>query len=148
MNWEAIGAVGEVLGAIGVIVTLGYLAVQIRQNTQMMKSTVRQQVTTTAQNGIFKMMDNAEALAKLQAREALTPGEEVRMRLLLRAGFRGFEDFAYQHRHGLLDESEWNARLVGMRITMDMPGAREVWLATRDEYSENLQTILDPLASA
>ncbi len=30
MNWEAIGAVGEVLGAIGVIVTLGYLAVQIR----------------------------------------------------------------------------------------------------------------------
>ena len=33
MNWEAIGAVGEILGAIGVIVTLGYLAVQIRQNT-------------------------------------------------------------------------------------------------------------------
>ena len=34
MNWEAIGAVGELLGAIGVIVTLGYLAVQIRQNTR------------------------------------------------------------------------------------------------------------------
>jgi hypothetical protein len=33
VNWEAIGAVGEVLGAIGVIATLGYLAVQIRQNT-------------------------------------------------------------------------------------------------------------------
>ena len=27
MNWEAIGAVGEVLGAVGVIATLGYLAV-------------------------------------------------------------------------------------------------------------------------
>jgi hypothetical protein len=33
MNWEAIGAIGEVLGALAVIVTLVYLAVQIRQNT-------------------------------------------------------------------------------------------------------------------
>ena len=148
MNWGAIGAIGEVLGAIGVIVTLGYLAAQIRQNTQMMKSTVRQQVTTTAQNAIFKMMDNAETLAKMQERETLTPGEQVRMRLLSRAGLRAFEDFAYQYHHGLLDDSEWRARLVGMRVFMGMPGAREVWLATRDEYSENLQTILDPLASA
>ncbi len=36
MNWDAIGAVGEVVGAVGVILTLGYLAVQIRQNTAMM----------------------------------------------------------------------------------------------------------------
>jgi hypothetical protein len=33
VNWEAIGSVGEVLGAVGVIATLGYLAIQIRQNT-------------------------------------------------------------------------------------------------------------------
>jgi hypothetical protein len=37
MNWEAIGAVGEVLGAIGVIATLAYLAIQIRQNTSQQK---------------------------------------------------------------------------------------------------------------
>ncbi|MCG8504897.1 MAG: hypothetical protein MI755_09845 [Sphingomonadales bacterium] len=30
MNWEAIGAIGETLGAAGVIVTLVYLALQIR----------------------------------------------------------------------------------------------------------------------
>ena len=33
MNWEAIGAVGEVVGAVAVLVTLLYLAMQIRQNT-------------------------------------------------------------------------------------------------------------------
>jgi hypothetical protein len=33
MNWEAIGAIGEMIGAVGVILTLGYLAYQIRQNT-------------------------------------------------------------------------------------------------------------------
>ena len=30
VNWEAIGAVGEVVGALGVIVSLSYLAAQIR----------------------------------------------------------------------------------------------------------------------
>ena len=34
MNWDAIGAVGEILGAIAVIATLIYLAKQIRQNSQ------------------------------------------------------------------------------------------------------------------
>ena len=30
MNWEAIGAVGEAVGAAGVIISLLYLAVRIR----------------------------------------------------------------------------------------------------------------------
>ena len=37
MNWDAIGAVGESLGAIAVLITLFYLAVQIRQNTAQQK---------------------------------------------------------------------------------------------------------------
>ena len=27
LNWEAIGAIGEILGALAVVLTLGYLAV-------------------------------------------------------------------------------------------------------------------------
>jgi hypothetical protein len=33
MNWEAIGAVGETLGALAVVLTLAYLARQMRQET-------------------------------------------------------------------------------------------------------------------
>ena len=33
MNWEAAGAIGEIVGALAVFITLAYLAVQIRQNT-------------------------------------------------------------------------------------------------------------------
>jgi hypothetical protein len=38
LNWEAIGAIGEVLGAIAVVATLLYLAVQIRQNAQSVRN--------------------------------------------------------------------------------------------------------------
>ena len=33
VNWEAIAAVGQLVGALAVLATLIYLAVQIRQNT-------------------------------------------------------------------------------------------------------------------
>ena len=33
MNWEAIGAIGEFVGAVAVVVTLIYLAVQVRRGT-------------------------------------------------------------------------------------------------------------------
>jgi hypothetical protein len=34
MNWDAIGALAELAGALGVIASLVYLAIQIRQNTR------------------------------------------------------------------------------------------------------------------
>ena len=47
MNWEAIGAGGEMLGALGVIATLGYLAVQIRQNTRSIKDSAFQEISSS-----------------------------------------------------------------------------------------------------
>ena len=38
MNWEAIGAIGEVVGALAVLLTLVYLAIQIRQNTRQVEN--------------------------------------------------------------------------------------------------------------
>ena len=33
MNWDAVGAIGEIIGAVAVVATLYYLALQIRENT-------------------------------------------------------------------------------------------------------------------
>ena len=37
MNWEAVGAIGEVAGAVAVVFTLIYLALQLRQNSALLK---------------------------------------------------------------------------------------------------------------
>ena len=37
MNWEAIGAIGEVFGGVAVLATLIYLAVQVRQAKRQLK---------------------------------------------------------------------------------------------------------------
>jgi hypothetical protein len=40
MNWEAIATISELIGTIAVVATLGYVAIQIRQNTQSVATSV------------------------------------------------------------------------------------------------------------
>jgi hypothetical protein len=37
MNWEAIGAIAELIGGFAVLVTLVYLSIQVKQNSQMQR---------------------------------------------------------------------------------------------------------------
>jgi hypothetical protein len=40
VDWNAIGAIGEMLGAVAVVITLLYLSKQIRQNTRSVQIAV------------------------------------------------------------------------------------------------------------
>lgn len=58
MNWEAAGAVGEIVGAIAVVITLAYLAVQVRyaksaaaDSNRLLRATgVREMLLSQVQN--------------------------------------------------------------------------------------------------
>jgi hypothetical protein len=41
MNWDAIGALAETIGALAVVISLIYLAVQIRSGTKALRTTLR-----------------------------------------------------------------------------------------------------------
>ena len=49
MNWEVIGAMGEVLGALAVFLTLIYLAAQVRQHTKLMDENRKVELSRNAQ---------------------------------------------------------------------------------------------------
>jgi hypothetical protein len=56
INWEALGAMANLLAAIGIIATLIYLSIQIRQNTKAVRSSsiqnLVQSFSTTAQAAV------------------------------------------------------------------------------------------------
>ena len=60
MNWEAIGAVGEIVGALGVIVTLAYLATQVRQNTDSMQASSELNLSNRSADWMSMMALNPE----------------------------------------------------------------------------------------
>lgn len=85
MNWEAIGAVGEVLGAIAVIATLLYLANQTRHTRTAVE--VNSNMGTVEAHSRFRqsLIGNTELanlLAKANSRAELTEGEQIQISLL------------------------------------------------------------------
>lgn len=64
MDWSAVGAIGEVIGGVGVIVTLIYLSIQIRLNT---KATNKQSLrdATELLMSCYRSVTDDEALAEI-----------------------------------------------------------------------------------
>ena len=64
INWDAVGAVAEILGAVAVFATLLYLATQVRQTNSI--------ATTDATERIFQRFDDAERLCRVLVEQQLT----------------------------------------------------------------------------
>ena len=68
MNWEAIGAVGEIVGALGVLATLVYLATQIRENSRILGAASLQSVLDGPRDRYFLPMATSGELCEIFAR--------------------------------------------------------------------------------
>ncbi len=62
MNWDAIGAIAELLGAVGVIASLIYLATQIRQSHEQMNQNTAALRTTSRQDIVSGYRTHARLL--------------------------------------------------------------------------------------
>jgi hypothetical protein len=147
MNWDAIGAIGEVLGAIGVIATLAYLAVQIRQNSEVVRASTRQAISTTQLQVGFQIASSPE-LRDVTARwrsgtPPATPDEALAEEMFLRANFRAFENQYHQHRHGTFDDALWRGYRENMKQVGVCPRAPEFWARNRSLYSSDFATFVE-----
>ena len=72
MNWEAIGAIGEILGAIAVLLTLIYLVAQIKQNTASVATATYESMMSGITDINLVVAGNSE-LASILARGSVDP---------------------------------------------------------------------------
>jgi len=131
MNWDAIGAVAELLGALGVIASLLYLAVQIRENSRVVQASASQAVADSAQARLLAVAQSpslASTLAKLAERPAeLSPAELLQANYLRTASFKGFENQFFQFRRGLLAEDIWKGYEFFLVANLLAPDVRDWW---------------------
>ena len=62
MTLIELGALGEFIGAIGVVVTLVYLALQIRHNTRAVRSSMHQDMIESTLRIAESLSDNSEVV--------------------------------------------------------------------------------------
>ena len=145
MNWDALGALSELVGAVGVVVTLAYLAIQIRESNKMMRATAKQDMASHTQNMTFFLFDHAGFASKVFSEADLTAEEQIQMALYARGVFRVWESYCYSREAGLFDDLEWRAFRNTVVRMMKIRAYREVYIDMRNELSPRLHALLDPL---
>ena len=135
MNWEAISAIGEIIGAIAVIVSLVYLAVQVRSSSRATKATVFQGLHDSFAQFDLLLITNSDLRELLENGCAgdtkLTARDRARFSHLLAQLFDKYELFFSLHRERMFSAEVENvmSRIVAKRI--QRPGVK-VWL--RDNH--------------
>ena len=138
MNWDAIGAVAELAGAIGVILSLVYLAVQIRMNTKQMESASRasrgaayQNVLSSYQSFLTPIAVNKD-LAEI-FRQGLLDGSQLnesdffRFNWVFGGYFTDMDNAYYQYQDGVVSETRWQLMQRQLRFFVESPGFIYWW---------------------
>lgn len=149
MNWEAIGAASEMIGAVAVVVSLIYLAVQIRQGTQSIQSSTHQSNTALFSSMFSQLADPEVAAAYavgLTGSPDIKPRQYTQFFLICRGLFVSFENQFFQFQQGMLDADVYRGyeRSICQQL-LAFRGFRIWWKQSRNVFSPQFIEYVDQL---
>ena len=125
------GAIGEVLGAIGVIVTLLYLAAQIKQNSSLLRSSGYQAAAQSGNQFLDTLAsdpNNRRVFHIAQENYDELEGEDQLLaRVLFQELIVHYEALYYQFEDGVVDPDLWDGRKRMLLNFLQMPGFASWW---------------------
>ncbi len=139
MNWDAIGAIGEIVGAAAVFASLVYLGMQIRNQNRESRLGAMHDISVGFRDAIlpFASSDMASIMVKgNEDYDSLTDVEAQRLIIMMGQFFRAFEEAFIQHQEGRLDERNWKAIQKYYLKLLGAPVVRRGW-ALRKEYLDD-----------
>jgi hypothetical protein len=148
MNWDAIGAVGEVIGAAAVVVTLLFVARDIRQNSKSLSISALRD-TTAQWNQWSEMIATSNDLADIVAKgnktySDLSESEKLRYGAYVQSFFDNVESY----RSLVVDHNTDKDLDVLVSITarrVIIPGFGAWWRENAADYDADFVAWIDSL---
>ncbi len=146
MNWSAVSATAELLGAFAVVVSLIYLAAQVKANTRQARLEAARDLAVRVSE-ISIAIGSSREVGELFHRGggeygSLDAVDQLRFRALLNALFRGLEQQFHLRGQGALSDEEWT---TVERIIMDftsLPGVQQYFAERGQWYTEGFLEIV------
>ena len=150
MEWETAGTIAEVVAAITVVVSLWYVAVQLKQNTELARAELEVQlgvVWAELHDNMIQNPDLARAYDLAENNWSELSEEDVRAYLWFVAkSFHILEGMFRQHRRGLLADNAWEPYerfIVGvLRIEAVMGWWQSDGSLTSKEFHSHVENLL------
>lgn len=149
MNWEAVGAMAEAIGALGVIITLVYLATQIRSNTKATRI-ASFQTTTDSLNQVNLLLAGDQSLSAMfveSFQDDIEWGKEAETQwsFLLLALYRIFESAYFQRHEGLLESQSWTRYDHSLRSSLAARSTMKWWLSEQFGFTEDFTNYVNEI---
>jgi hypothetical protein len=145
MNLSDLANLSQIIAAVGVVISLLYIAVQIRGNTRVVSAQARHALSDFALRFSIFRAEHADRFAKLESGVELTDGDRVfqywsHVQSLLHA-----ETYFHHHELGLIPDAHWRGYARYMTKYIQSAGFREVWDDIGPGFSEDFARWLDGL---
>lgn len=131
MNWDAVAAISEAIGAAGVIASLLYLAIQVRAGTRA--SAVESKLAGTRMyTDYLSMMVQKPELNDIMLRgrkdlQSLSKDEYIQFSNLALIAFSFFSASWFQYRNNTISESDWFELNAITKYWLIGSGTQEWW---------------------
>jgi hypothetical protein len=150
MSLQDLASLSTALSGIGVIFTVIYAALQIRNNTREVRATAFQQVVNSFASISFDIAKD-RTLSDLYLRggrdiKALDDVEHAQYTLMLLSFLRRAENVFFQTETHMLHEQHWFGIRESTRAVMAPPGARACWAEIRTRFNPQFAEFVDELA--
>ena len=142
MNWEAIGAIGETVGAVAVVITLVYLAAQIRHNTKTSSAATRQAISDASITPTVNYLTDPDFRAAFNghlAGDELDLNQQLHLQSYAYINYRIFENIHYQYREGMISDEEWGTFRRTLKAISSVPAWKDNWKRECDLYTESFR---------
>jgi hypothetical protein len=123
MNWDAISAIAETMAAVGVMITLIYLAAQIRETNRTNTAVALQNMASKSQDRLIAVASNPSLAAVFgKTFSELDETQQSQAMFFMRALFQDIHDQYRQSELGFVPESSIIVavkRIVNLNTTWD-----------------------------
>ena len=138
MNWDAIGAIGEIVGAASVVLSLLYLAIQMRQSNRLVeRAAVKELISDRAEYNKFVAADaalNSLYWKGMKTPDQLSESEWLRYLNLYAPMARQLEAVYLDISNGFLSESRCESEQISMKRWLSQPGPQKYFAELSDGF--------------
>ena len=138
MNWDAIGAVGEMIGASAVVISVIYLALQIRKQTHESRLAATRELNNHNLQAQAVLTDNGEIasiyLRAVQDYESLPDVDRLRISLHFHRNFRIMEQQFLHTKSGNVEASYLDSVNKAYREWLIFPGVQQWWKLSKHYF--------------
>ena len=134
MNVESINVWAQLIASIGVIVSLFYVAAQVRQNTRSSRAIVVDSLAKSMHDLAFEMAQSDQLLKTAMTLEdwkSATELERARYASFMLGYFKLFENAWFQMRKGTLERDQWEGYDAFLRSVWMQPAVKTWWTMRR-----------------